>query len=296
MISNSSCRGLKRQAASIPADSIAGVISISDGRPVTESVTSFISVRHVYNCRVIGIAQTVLPAASPLLFDRHGQITIALAGPDLPLANATMRQLAMGANRALIGKELIQFQHAEALGAGTWRLSGLWRGRGGTETAVASHQTGERFVLLDGSSVLLDPDAVGSVPGTLIAAIGLGDVSPATASVALRGIGFRPLAPVHGRATPLPGGALRLSWVRRARGAWLWDDGVETPLNEQTEAWTITYGSAAAPVASWQTASAELTLSAAELAALLAAAPGQAFRVAQRGDRGVSEPLTISLA
>jgi hypothetical protein len=91
----------------------------------------------------------------------------------------------------------------------------------------------------------------------------------------------------------LPDGSLRLRWVRRARGAWLWDDGVETPLNEQAEAWVVSYGSAAAPIASWQTATAELIVSAAQLAALLAAAPGQKFRIAQRGDRGVSGPLTI---
>lgn len=244
---------------------------------------------------VIGLTDGALPAASPLVFDRHGEVTVTLVGTDLALTDATMRQLAMGANRALLGAEIIQFGQALPLGSAKWQLSGLWRGRGGTESAVSGHAAGDRFVLLDGSGTLLDAEAVGTVPGTLIAAIGLADASPVTAPIALRGIGLRPLSPVHGSVTTLPDGTVRVAWIRRARGAWTWDDGVETPLNEQAEAWFITYGAGGFPIASWESPGSALLLPAAEFAALVASAPGGAFRAAQRGDRGVSQPLVIPL-
>ncbi len=245
---------------------------------------------------IIGSATTSLPQRSPLLFDRHSSVVVQLVASDLLLTNATMRQLAMGANRALLGNEIVQFGDATPLGNGLWSLSGLWRGRGGTEAAIAAHAAGERLILLDGSGLALDPQAVGSTPGALIAAIGLGDTVPVTAPIALRGIGLRPPAPVHGRIAALASGATRLSWVRRARGGWLWQDGVETPLNEQSEAYDVTFGLAAAPLARWQVATPSLELGSAELAPLVTALPQGPFTVRQIGDLAWSEPLTVSLS
>lgn len=244
---------------------------------------------------VLGTATSMLAAASPLLFDRHNQVTIQLVGADLALFDATMRQLAMGANRALLGEEIVQFASAVPLGGGQWRLSGLWRGRGGTEHAVAGHGPGERFLLLDGSGTVLDPDLVGQVPETQIAAIGLADVVPTTSVVALRGIGTRPLSPVHASLRTLPSGAIRLAWVRRARGAWFWQDGVETALNEQSEAYEVTFGIVSGVLARWQTSQQWLDLTAGDYAALAAAAPTGAFSVRQIGDRALSLAATLAL-
>lgn len=242
---------------------------------------------------VIGTALTALPLASPLLFDRTGSVTIELAGADLLLTDATMRQLAMGANRAVLGQEILQFAAAEPLGGGRWKLSGLWRGRGGTENAVGSHAAGESFILLGGNATVLDPDTVGNVPGTLIAAIGLGDDSPVTAPIALRGIGTRPLSPVHGAFAKDAAGAAVLHWTRRGRGAWAWTDGIDTPLNEQAELYEVIFGPLTSPVARWETSQPTLTIAADRLAALAAMNPSGSFAVRQRGDRGVSEPLLI---
>jgi hypothetical protein len=229
-----------------------------------------------------------------LLFDRHSSVDIALIGPDMTLLDATMRQLAMGANRALLGNELIQFAKAVPLGAGSWRLSGLWRGRGGTEAAVNSHVPGDQFVLLDGSGTAVDPATLGSSPLARVVAIGLADPAPVAVSVTLRGIGLRPPSPVHPRWSGLIGSVRQLTWTRRARGGWLWLDGVETPLAEQAEAYEITYGLAETVHTRWETAQPSLDLDIAALAALLAAVPQGRFAVRQRGDRALSEALTIA--
>ena len=241
----------------------------------------------------IGAAEGALEVASPLLFDRHSSVTVQLVGNDLQLTNATMRQLAMGANRAAVGNEVVQFAEAEPLGDGRWKLKGLWRGRAGTEGAIAGHLAGERFVLLDGSGTMLDPVAVGDTPEALIAAIGIADAAAVISPIALRGIGGRPLAPVHSRMLRDAANAVVLGWTRRARGGWSWPDGVELPLNEQSEAYVVTFGSDAAAIASWECFAPILTISAAEYAALAATAPTGSFAVRQRGDRGLSEPLVF---
>ena len=244
---------------------------------------------------VIGLAQDALAAGSPLLYDRQRSVTVALIGDDLQLLDATMRQLSMGANRALLGTELIQFARAQPLGNGRWKLSGLWRGRGGTESAIGQHSAGERFVLLDGSATALDPPAIGETPEAVIAAIGAGDSAPVIAPIALRGIGNRPLAPVHGTRTLAADGSLALRWTRRARGNWTWLNLVETPLGEQSEAYSVTYGSTNQVLASWELTQPALLLTPAERSSLSAAAPQGSFTIRQRGDRGISLPLTIPL-
>lgn len=244
---------------------------------------------------VTGHALEALLTASPHLFDRTSSPTVQLVADDFVLADATPRQLAFGANRALLGEEIIQFARAIPLGGGVWRLEGLLRGRAGTESAIANHAAGDPFVLLDGIATSLDAAMVGDLPSALITAIGLGDEVPVTSLIACRGITRRPLFPVHGRRKTGLDGSLTLSWTRRARGAWTWLDGVDSPLHEQSEAYEIALGSFEDPVASWATIVPELTLSAGLLTSLRATATGQPILVRQRGSYALSEPLFLTI-
>lgn len=241
---------------------------------------------------IIGSSEDALPNASHLLFDRRSSVTIALANPDANLTDATQRQLAQGANRALLGDEIIQFAAAQPLGAGRWMLAGLLRGRGGTEHAVATHVAGEPFVLLDGSLTALDPALVNSAEAA-IAAAGLGDPAPVIANLRLAGQGWRPLSPVHGWIAASPTGGLILGWTRRSRGGWTWPDGVDQPVNEQRETYLVEFGQPGAPVARWDCFTAQLSIGPEEWAGLVPLAPAGIFSVRQIGDRGVSLPLTI---
>ena len=245
------------------------------------------------NRATLGSALTTLAPASPLVLDWLNAPEIELVAPDLALSSASLAQLATGANRALLGAELIQFARAESLGPSRWRLSGLLRGRGGTEWAIARHGPGERFVLLDDAPVALDPAIVGDTTYARIAAIGLADVQPVIAPIALPGASLRPLSPVHGSVEARGDGSLGLRWTRRARGAWLWLDGVDTPLVEQAESYLVTLGPPTAPVAQWIVAEPLLEIDPSTAARLRAQAPGAPFTVAQRGDAGLSVPLPL---
>lgn len=241
----------------------------------------------------LGTLTTSLGPAAPAVVDLLNSPEIELVASDLVLSSVSVARLAAGANRALIGEELIQFARAESLGASRWRLSGLLRGRAGTEQAISAHATGERFVLLDDTPVALDPVVVGDSAHTRIAASGLADPAPVIAPIALSGASLRPLSPVHGALERLADGSLNLHWMRRARGAWLWLDAVDAPLVEQRESYLVTLGPASAPVAQWIVSQPQLSIDAAAAAALRTQAPGALFAVTQRGDFAVSAALAL---
>jgi Putative phage tail protein len=241
----------------------------------------------------MGVLASGLPVASPMMIDRSSAFTVQLVAAEMSLANATLRQLAAGANRALIGEEIIQFGRAEALGNGLWRLSQLLRGRGGSEQAIVSHDSGVGFVLLDNIPVALDAAMIGSASDVKIAAMGLGDQIAVDSVIYGRGVGLRPLMPVHPRLVRASDGAIVLSWTRRARGAWLWNDGADAPLVEQSEQYEVIYGDVAAPLARWVVEVTKLELTASVVSNLQAGLMNGGFYVRQQGTYAVSTPTYI---
>ncbi len=244
---------------------------------------------------IAGIANTVLPGGSPLLVDAAGAVEIDLASPDFSLDSATWAQLVQGANTAMLGGEIIQFAQAEFIGGSSWRLSGLLRGRGGTEHATTGHVAGEGFALLDNSLVALDASAIGDVNTSRIVAIGLGDAEPVVTPIVNAGLTLRPLAPVHGRASRESDGTLTLDWVRRSRGSWSWLDEVDVPLNENAELWEVEFGTTDAPARYWQLSIPRLTISSTVAAELAVLGAGAGFSVRQVGRQSRSLPLLIAM-
>lgn len=241
---------------------------------------------------IIGVAASVLASASPLLIDRQSQVTVRLTGTDMALTGASADQLAAGANRALLGTEIIQFAHATALGSGVWQLSGLMRGRGGTESATGAHVAGEAFVLLDAGPVTVDSSLLHGA--TTLAAIGVADTSPVEAPILCQGYSQRPWSPVHPLATEASDGSLTLSWTRRARGGWSWTDGIDMPLQEQSETYLVALGGWSSPIMQWQVQTPELALDAATMSSLRAAHAGASIEVRQQGTYALSEPLILA--
>ncbi|QYU66696.1 hypothetical protein J4558_17185 [Leptolyngbya sp. 15MV] len=184
----------------------------------------------------------------------------------MALDTAGPEQLAGGANRLLVGDEVLQFAAAEPLGGSAWRLTGLLRWRGGTEAAAGrGHPAGVPAVLLDDRLIALEHGALSPGGDVRLAAIGLADGEPVFAAIANAGLSLRPPPPVHCRATALPGGGLDLRWTRRARGAWRWTDGIDAPLVEELERYRVGAGAPDRPVLAWETGQPRLTLSASEL-------------------------------
>lgn len=191
---------------------------------------------------VMGAVEGVLPPGSWALEDRDHALTVALLAEDMDLGDADEVALGQGANLCLVGRELVQFGSAEPLGGANWRLSRLRRGLRGTEWAMAAHEEGEPFLLIE-EERLAEPLATlglgGEVGGTLrVAALGLGDAEAVDAMTQISGEALIPPAPVHVTAMAQDGGVV-LRWVRRSRAGWRWINGADVPLAEESERYAV---------------------------------------------------------
>jgi hypothetical protein len=232
-----------------------------------------------------------------LLRDDLNTITVELVrdGP-WALANADDDALARGANMAMVGREMIQFSRAEPLGDRKFRLTGLWRGRGGTEDAVAGHGPGEDFALLNDALGLVDPDRIGAGPDFRAAAQGRGDAAPVLARLDGHGRAMRPLSPVHGRVQPEPSGGVTIRWTRRSRSGFAWRDLVDVPLGEDFEAYRIAILVDGVEAATFESDAPWIAIDTVTMAAFTAAASDSlAVSILQRGALGLSPPLVLAL-
>jgi len=244
---------------------------------------------------VMGTLGAPLEPSSGILFEPAATAVIDLVAGDLDLADTDLAGLAAGANRVLIGGELLQFLRAEPAGEGRWRLNGLLRGRGGTEpNAARGHPAQTQVTVIDDNLVLLDPQLVPPLATSRVAAIGTGDTEAIIVPLANPGLSRRPSCPVHPRVRIEADQASLFSWTRRGRGQWRWEDSVEVPLVEEREAYLVGYGPADAPHVSWQRDAAWLRLTLAERTALIAAHGPATLWVRQVGTFDRSLPLLLA--
>lgn len=234
---------------------------------------------------------------TPLLRDDRSSIVVRLVrdGP-FALTNADDDALARGANMAVIGSELIQFARVVPLGDQTFQLTGLWRGRGGTEDAIAGHVGGEWFALVNDALALVDPDQIGARPNFRVAAQGRGDAAPVLAELAGHGRAVRPLSPVHGRIEAHDTGAVTLRWTRRSRNGFAWRDLVEVPVGEEMEAYRVSLIADGVLIAEREASTPEITLDTVTMAeARSLALHALTVAIVQRGALGISPPLVLAL-
>jgi hypothetical protein len=244
---------------------------------------------------VMGTLEAPLEPSAGILFEPAATAQIALAAHDLSLTDTDLAGLAAGANRMLIGGELVQFLRAEPQGEGRWQLIGLLRGRGGTEAeAVLGHSAQTPAFLIDDSLVPLDPQLVPPLASSRIAAIGTGDSETVMAALANPGLSRRPPCPVHPRQRAEADGSVIYNWTRRARGLWRWDDSVEVPLIEEREAYLVGYGPVDAPVMAWERDAPWLRITSTERDALPDLSGHARLWVRQIGTFSLSPPLLLA--
>jgi hypothetical protein len=236
--------------------------SLDDGQ-------SWRSIGQTAPAAVIGSAASVLAPGSASLRDLRAAVDVELFNDAMTLAGSDAVGVSATANLALLGDELIQFASARQIGPRSFRLSGLLRGRRGSEWATAGHAIGERFVLVDPATLLSCALPVSQIGGTVrIAASGVGDAAPAEADILFQARALRPPAPVAISAAVQPDGSLRLGWTRRSRAGWTWLDDTDAPLAEEGERYrAVAARSGGAPL-SVDLSEPAWTLTPADLAAL----------------------------
>ncbi|MDE0924445.1 baseplate multidomain protein megatron [Aurantimonas coralicida] len=177
--------------------------------------------------------------------------------------------------------EVLQFASATETAPQVFELSGLLRAQGGTEDAMAAGAApGAGFVLLDAAceALGLGTGEVGRDLAIRVSPLGrlADDPAVVTLPATLGARSVRPLSPVHLRAQFQPDGALALAWIRRTRiGGDGWD-GLDVPLGEERELYSVEIGDGSGAVLARQTGQPALVVPAAEQHAAFGALPATA--------------------
>lgn len=236
---------------------------------------------------------------TPHLIDDITSLRVQLAHEGMSLTSVDDVQLLAGANRAMLGDELIQFGSAvlenspESEGR-IWRLSHLLRARGG-QMVTQAHDVGTPFLLLDEDGVMSLPDSLAQLAsggGSVVEWAERNDNDMTRVAVPSSMMAVRPLSPVHGQVRVANDGHLQLKWVRRSRVNLGWRDEVDVPLGESMERWRIQVIPTVAELGPWESDKAEWVISAEDRARM---ATGSVAEIHQIGDFAMSPPLIIPL-
>lgn len=201
---------------------------------------NYTQLQAITSAAIIGTAVDALGGGVTDIFDEENSVTICLYGegelesmPELAVLN--------GANAALLGSEIIQFKNAVLVAENKYVLSGLLRGRQGTEAFVGGHVAGEQFVLLDNSLAkeLQANSAIGMAK--LYKGVSAGkSIDDAEAhSFTYAANALWPFSPVHIAGVRDGSSNLTVSWVRRTRADGQWRDYVDVPLGETSEQYEV---------------------------------------------------------
>lgn len=171
-----------------------------------------------------GILLEALAAGPATIWDEAASVVIRLDQPDESFEGREAEAILAGANLIRIGAELLQFRDCKPVGDGVVRLSGLLRGRYGTEYAIATQPPGTRVQGILPEQALFLPlgnDAIGRA--VRILAAGAGDPPGGTEALHIyAGGGAAPLAPAHVQIRRTLSGDIRLSWIPRDRQWFEW--------------------------------------------------------------------------
>lgn len=192
----------------------------------------------------IGAATSVLANwTGGNVFDEANFVDINLLS-DIELDASTSALVLAGANAAYLGGELIHWRDRTQLSARKWRLSGLLRGRRGTEQYIATHTIGELFVALSTDSarrISVPSSEIGLERLYKAPAFGQLISDAAVYPFTLAAVGLECLAPVHLAAgrTANASWDIAIKWVPRTRVGGEWRDYVDVPVGEATESYEV---------------------------------------------------------
>jgi hypothetical protein len=188
---------------------------------------------------IIGEASTVLGNfLDGDVFDETNTVTVVVGPGGGTLSSSTTLGVLNGANKALLGSEILQYRDATLTGADTYLLAGLLRGRRGTEWAMGTHGPNERFIALPTAINL----SLAELNVTrLYKAVTLGSTLATATAVefANTGVAVRPYSPVQIGGGFNVSGDCVISWVRRTRIGGEWVSYVDVPLSESSELYTV---------------------------------------------------------
>jgi len=189
---------------------------------------------------MMGTVSNTVASGTTHVFDETNDVQVVLLG-DAQLQSVTELAVLNGANAAIVGDEIIQFKTATLTSPGHYTLTGLLRGRLGTEWALGTHAAGERFVLLSGTlgKQMMANNTIGLARKYKPVTIGSSLADATAQDFTYTGVALKPYSPVHIEGARDISGNLTIRWIRRTRLSGEWQDGVDVALNETSEAYEV---------------------------------------------------------
>lgn len=242
--------------------------------------------------------------------DEINTLTVFMATGADNLLSVSQLEMLNGANGAVLLKadgtpEIIQYRDVIENDDGSFTLSGLLRGRRGTDPYVGTHEAGELFLLLEldaAEAILLGLAELNVV--RFYRGVGFNSLFEASDLETRTNTGrdLKPWAPVHVRAQDTSSGDIEITWDRRTRinGALLNFVG-DVPLNEETEAYEIdiTDGSSGLVIRTLVATTTSVTYTAAQIAVDFGFLPNEliitAYQMSAAVGRGFGVEHTVEV-
>ena len=215
----------------------------------------------------MGVIESALGVGPHHIWDEANTLTVTLGAGTLE--SRTDAAVLNGANAAFVGAdgrwELIQFRTATLVSPGVYTLSGLLRGRRGTEWAIGQSVAGDTFVLCSTlQRVAKGTSAIGAERlYKMVTSRTLLESSEAE-TFGTDGVALECYAPAQITASRDASGNITFTILRRARLGPEWIDYADVPLNEDSERYQIDVLDGATVVRTIDTGSATASYTAAE--------------------------------
>lgn len=211
----------------------------------TDNGSTWSQIGTVANEAKVGRINTPLPVGITSTWDNENSIDVVV-GPGTTLESRTEDDVLSGANAAAIGThgrwEIVQFLNAEQIGTNRYRLSGLLRGRRGTEHLVGTSEINDRFVLVSGPGIVRLPLATAQIGVPMLyRAVSVGSTLGSAGAQSFTGTGMalETFSPVYVRGERDSTEDLTITWIRRDRLHQTMRSGVELPNSEDSESYSI---------------------------------------------------------
>lgn len=206
---------------------------------------NYVRVAQTANQATIGLLVTSLAVGPSSIWDEGNELYIEVQTGSLE--SRSEAAVLEGANAAAIGAhgrwEIVQFRTVAHVVDNIYRLTGLLRGRRGTEHNIGTSQQDDRFVLISGSGIARVPLPLASVGHEyLYKSVGTGtslDIADAQ-SFTGRGEALKPFSPTAVHAVRSASTrAWTLDWIRRGRFGETLQSGTDIPLSEEREDYEV---------------------------------------------------------
>jgi hypothetical protein len=190
---------------------------------------------------VVGQTVDALGAGPTTIVDRGNSVTVRLFSGVGSLAGITEADLLAGLNTMVIGSELVGVQNVTLNTDGTYTLDTFLRGRYGTEDGVATHQAGERVMLVTGQGWVRQDESASSLGAVLeyrAPSAGQYGEQADVKSITFAARSSKPWSPCHLTLAHKSNGDRLLTWVRRTRLQTSFQAGI-APLGEDSEQYDV---------------------------------------------------------